>query len=66
MNYTQDTTLLMMIFILPSLFGLALIGEGVNKIMNYDSHGWIGVVAGGAFVVIIILAYFLISSQGIN
>lgn len=63
MNYTTDTTFLMMIFILPSLFGLSLIGEGVSKIMNYDPRGWVGIIAGGCFIVIIIIAYFLLSTN---
>ncbi len=66
MNYTTDPTFLMMIFILPSLFGLSLLGEGVSKIMNYDSRGWVGVTAGGCFIVIIILAYFMLSTNSIN
>jgi len=60
MNYTQDPTFLVMIFILPALFGFSLIGEGVNKVMNYDPRGW---VSGGCFIVIIILAYFLLSTN---
>lgn len=65
MQFTTDTTFLMMLFVLPSLFGLTLIGEGVNKIMNYDNHGWIGVSVGSVFVIIIILAYLMISSKGL-
>ncbi len=34
MQYTTDTTFLLVLFILPSLFGLTLIGDGVNKLMN--------------------------------
>ena len=63
MNYTTDTSFLMMLFVLPSLFGLTLIGEGVNKIMNYDNHGWINVSIGSIFVIIIILAYFMMSTK---
>jgi len=62
MNYT-DSSFLMMLFVLPSLFGLALIGEGIQKIMNYDNRGWVGIGAGGLFVIIIILAYFMISTH---
>jgi len=61
MQYT-DSSFLMMLFVLPSLFGLALIGEGVQKIMNYDNHGWISVSLGSLFVIIIILAYFMLST----
>lgn len=63
MNYTTDASFLMMLFVLPSLFGLTLIGEGVNKIMNYDNHGWISVSIGSVFVIIIILAYFIMSTR---
>lgn len=62
MNYATDTTFFMMIIILPSLFGLALLGEGVNKVMNYDPRGWIGIVTGGVFLIIIILAYLLLTT----
>lgn len=65
MNYAADPTFLMMIFVLPSLFGLSLLGEGVNKIMNYDPRGWVGVTAGSCFLVIIILAYFLLSTNAL-
>ena len=66
MNYIHDATFLMMIFILPSLFGLTLIGEGVAKVMNYDNHGWIGVAAGAAFIVVIVMAFFLLSTNVLN
>lgn len=66
MNYTTDPTFLMMIFILPSLFGLSLVGEGVNKIMNYDPRGWVGITAGGCFLIIIILAYFMLRTSFIS
>lgn len=65
MEYTTDASFLMMLFVLPSLFGLTLIGEGVGKIMNYDNRGWIGVSVGSVFVIIIILAYFMMSSRTI-
>lgn len=66
MNYTSDPQFMAMVFLLPGLFGFTLIGEGVNKIMNYDTHGWIGVVVGGLFVIIIILAYFMLTSSALN
>ncbi len=62
MNF-NDSSFLMMLFILPSLFGFTLIGEGVNKIMNYDNHGWIGVSIGSIFVLVIIVAYMMMSTQ---
>jgi hypothetical protein len=62
MNF-NDTSFLMMIFILPSLFGFTLIGEGVNKIMNYDGHGWINVSIGSIFIIVIIIAYLMMSTN---
>ncbi len=63
MNYTHDTMFLMMVLVLPSLFGVALIGEGVSKIMNYDNHGWLSVAAGAGFLVVIVLAFFMLSTN---
>lgn len=63
MNYAQDPQFLAMVFILPALFGLSLIGEGISKIVNYDPRGWVGVVAGSGFVIIIILAFFLLTTN---
>jgi len=62
MNY-NDTNFLMALFILPSLFGFTLIGEGVNKIMNYDNRGWVGVSLGSVFITVIIIAYFMMSTS---
>ena len=64
MKYT-DTSFLLMLFILPSLFGFTLIGEGVNKIMNYDNHGWINISVGSVFVIIIIISYFIMSTRSL-
>lgn len=58
-----DTSYQLVLFILPSLFGLTLIGEGVNKVMNYDNHGWINVSIGGIFLVLLIFGYFLFSAN---
>lgn len=66
MNFTTDASFLMILFILPSLFGLTLIGEGVNKIMNYDNHGWISISIGSIFEIIIILTYFMMSARIIS
>ena len=63
MNYATDTNFLIMIFVLPSLFGLTLIGEGVNKIMNYDNRGWINISIGAVFVIILIVAYLMVTTN---
>lgn len=66
MDYTSDPQFLMMILILPGLFGFTLIGEGVGKIMNYDNRGWIGVTAGSCFLVIIIIAFLMITTHALG
>jgi len=66
MNLLQDTGSLMILFIHPALFGLTLIGEGVNKIMNYDGHGWISISIGSIFEIIILVTYFMMSARTFN
>lgn len=63
MNYTADPQFLVMIFLLPGLFGFTLIGEGVGKVMNYDPRGWVSVTIGGCFLIVILLAFFILSSN---
>jgi hypothetical protein len=56
----------MVLFILPSLFGFTLIGEGVSKIMNYDNRGWIGISIGSIFIIVIIIAYLIMSTSALG
>lgn len=65
MNYTTDPQFLIMIFILPTLFGMSLLGEGVSKLMNYDPRGWVGITAGGCFIIVIIMAFFMMSTGAV-
>lgn len=64
MEYSGDTSFLVMVFVLPALFGLSLLGEGMSKVMNYDARGWIGIVAGCGFLGVLIVAYFVLKSGG--
>jgi len=66
MNYASDPQFLMMMLILPSLFGFTLIGEGVGKLMNYDNHGWIGIGSGSLFLVIIVISFLLLTTNVIR
>lgn len=60
MNPT-DPQFLYMILILPSLFGLTLIGEGISKIYQEEIQGWISIIFGIVFIVLVVLAYFYFS-----
>lgn len=52
---------LYMILILPSLFGLTLVGDGINKLFHEESQGVINVVFGLVFIGVVIFAYFFFS-----
>lgn len=52
---------LYMILILPSLFGLTLVGDGINKLIHEESQGAINVVFGLVFIGVVIFAYFFFS-----
>ena len=51
-----------MILVLPSLFGLTLVGDGLNKMMHEESGGIISIVFGIIFIGVVIFAYFFFSS----
>lgn len=53
---------LYMILILPSIFGLALVGEGVNKLVHQEWSGMVSIVSGVAFIGIVIVAYLVFSA----
>lgn len=57
-----DPQFLYMILILPSIFGLTLVGEGISKLIHQEWSGLISVVSGLAFIGIVVVAYFLFSS----
>lgn len=52
-----DPQFLYMILILPTLFGLTLIGEGISKLLHEESGGWISLVFGSLFIVIVVFAF---------
>ncbi len=51
-----------MILVLPSLFGLTLIGEGLNKVMHEEWSGLISIVFGLMFIAVVVFAYFFFST----
>lgn len=58
-----DPQFLYMVLIIPSLFGLTLIGEGVSKLYQEETQGWISIIFGIVFIVLVILAYFYFSQN---
>jgi hypothetical protein len=57
-----DPQFLYMILVLPSLFGLTLLGEGINKIIHEESGGIISVIFGFMFIGVVVFAYLFFSS----
>jgi len=59
---TLDPQLLYMILVLPSLFGLTLLGEGVSKIVHEERNGIISMIFGFMFLGAVVFTYLFFSS----
>lgn len=57
-----DPQFLYMILILPSLFGLTLVGEGISKVLHEDWGGVLSIVFGLLFLGLVVFAFFFFSS----
>ncbi|OGM25719.1 hypothetical protein A3D01_02020 [Candidatus Woesebacteria bacterium RIFCSPHIGHO2_02_FULL_39_13] len=58
----NDPQFLYMILILPSLFGLTLVGDGLNKLIHEESGGLISIVFGLIFIAVVIFSYLFFST----
>lgn len=60
---TTDPQFLYMILVLPSLFGLTLLGEGINKLVHEEwGSGIISTIFGIMFIGAVIFAYLFFSN----
>lgn len=57
-----DPQFLYMILILPSLFGLTLVGDGLNRMMHEEGGGLLSIMFGVIFIAIVIFAYLFFST----
>ena len=57
----SDPQFLYMVLILPSLFGLTLIGEGLNKVLKDEHAGYVSIIFGLLFIGLVVFAYFFLS-----
>lgn len=56
---TTDPQFLYMILVLPSLFGLTLFGEGINKLVHEEwGSGIISTIFGVMFIGAVVFAFF--------
>lgn len=62
----QDPQFLYMILVLPSLFGLTLMGEGIYKCIHEEWSGLISIFFGLLFIAMVVFAYFFFSSYMAN
>ena len=51
-----------MILVLPSLFGLTLVGDGLNKVIHEEWSGLISIIFGLVFIGIVVFTYFFFST----
>jgi hypothetical protein len=51
-----------MVLILPAMFGLTLVGEGVTKLVHEESGGWISVIFGVVMILIVVVAFIFFKS----
>lgn len=58
-----DPQFLYMILVLPTLFGLTLIGEGLNKVLKEETAGWLSIIFGVLFIGVVIFAYIFFSQN---
>jgi len=56
----SDPQYLYMILILPSLFGITLIGEGLHKLVKSDLGGWLSLIFGVLFIVAVVITYIVL------
>jgi len=59
---TTDPQFLYMILILPSLFGLTLLGEGINKVVHEEYGGILSIIFGFMFIGVVVFVYLFFSS----
>jgi len=58
---TSDPQFLYLMLILPSLFGLTLVGDGLNKVIHEEAGGMISMVFGLLFIAAVVMAYIFFS-----
>ncbi len=57
-----DPQFLYMVLVLPTLFGLTLVGEGIYKVIHAEWHGLVSLIFGIIFIAVVIFAYIFFST----
>jgi hypothetical protein len=56
----SDPQFIYMVMILPSLFGLTLVGEGMYKLAHAQVMGIVSLIMGMGFMGAVVAAYFML------
>jgi len=59
---SDNPQFLYMILVLPTLFGLTLVGEGLNKVLKNELAGWLSLIFGTLFIFVVVGAYLFFST----
>ena len=59
---STDPQFLYMILVLPTLFGLTLVGEGLNKVLKNEMAGWLSLIFGTLFIFVVLFAYLFFAN----
>lgn len=47
-----------MVLVLPGMFGVTMVGEGMAKVVHYQPIGWVHIFFGMLFMITVVMAYF--------
>ena len=58
----SDPQFMYIFLVLPSLFGITLVGESLYKLIHEEWGGLINLILGIIFIAFVVVAYFMLSS----
>lgn len=58
-----DPQFMYIFLVLPSLFGLTLVGEGIYKVSREELSGLINLVLGVIFIGFVVVVYFMFTTH---
>jgi len=58
----SDPQFLYLVLVLPALFGITMLGDGINKLAHKNSGGYITLVFGILFFLLVVFGYIFFST----
>jgi hypothetical protein len=58
----SDPRFLYIILVLPALFGITLVGEGINKVVQHETYGILNIFFGLLFLAVVGFVVYFFSS----